>query len=161
MILGMSVAAFTDLHVVISLVAIAAGLVVAYGLVTARRLPCWTLLYLATTWLTSITGFLFPITKIGPPHVVGAISIVVLALATYALYGRGLAGGWRPVYVITAVLALYLNAFVAVVQLFLKQPAFTALAPTQTEPPFAIAQGLTFLFFAAIGFLGLRRFRTA
>ncbi|MEX1994250.1 MAG: hypothetical protein WD929_06270 [Steroidobacteraceae bacterium] len=157
----MSTAAFIDLHVVISLLAIASGLVVCFGLLTARRMPACTAFFLATTWLTSITGFMLPFVKIGPPHVVGAISLVVLLVATYALYGRRLAGGWRTAYVVTAVLALYLNAFVAVVQLFLKQPPFMALAPTQTEPPFAIAHALTFVFFAGIGFLGQRRFRVA
>ena len=161
MILGMSTAAFTALHVIISLLAIASGLVVCWGLVMAQRMPACTLFFLVTTWLTSITGFMLPFVKVGPPHVVAAISVVVLLFATYALYGRKLAGGWRAVYVVTAVLALYLNAFVAVVQLFLKQPAFIALAPTQTEPPFAIAHALTFVFFAGIGFLGLWRFRVA
>jgi hypothetical protein len=161
MILGMSTAAFTDLHVIISLLAIASGFVVCWGLVTAQRIPACTLFFLVTTWLTSITGFMLPFVKIGPPHVIGAISLLVLLVATYAIYGRKLAGGWRAAYVVTAVLALYLNAFVAVVQLFLKQSPFIVLAPTQTEPPFAIAHALTFMFFAGIGFLGLRRFRVA
>ena len=159
MILGMSVPAFTQLHVIISLVGIASGLVFAWGLWTARRLPGWTAIFLGTTLLISATGFFFPITKIGPPHVVGAISLVVLAFTLFALYVRKLAGAWRAVYVVTAVLALYLNIFVGVVQAFLKLPFFQALAPTQSEPPFAIAQFLVLMIFLTIAIVGVRRFR--
>lgn len=161
MILGMSLPAFTQLHVIISLVGIVSGLIVTWGMLSAARLPVPTAIFIATTWLTSITGFMFPLTKIGPPHVVGVISLVALVFATYALYARRLAGRWRATYVVTAVLALYLNAFVGVVQLFLKQAFFTALAPTGTEPPFAIVQGLTLLAFVVLGIAAFRRFRPA
>ncbi len=158
MILGMSVETFTLLHVIISLIGIATGLVVLLGLLTGRPLPRWTAWFLATTVLTSVTGFMFHSKAIGPPHIVGAISLVVLALAIFALYGRHLAGFWRVVYVAGAVFSLYLNAFVAVVQTFQKISFFNALAPTQTEPPFLVAQALTLGFFIVLGVLALKRF---
>lgn len=158
MILGMSLETFTLLHVIISLIGIAAGLVVIWGLLKMRALPRWTALFLLTTVLTSATGFMFHSKAIGPPHIVGAISLVVLALAIYALYGRHLAGFWRVVYVFGAVFSLYLNCFVAVVQSFQKIPVFNALAPTQTEPPFLVAQALTLGLFILLGVLSLRRF---
>src|SRR6478609_9269957 len=130
-------------HVVVSLVGIATGLVVLAGLIANKRLDGWTLIFLATTLATSVTGFFFPVQQILPSHIVGAISIVVLALAIVARYGRHLAGSWRWIYVVTAVTALYLNVFVLVVQLFLKVEALAVLAPNQTEPPFLIAQGVT------------------
>ena len=158
MILGMSTAAFTLLHVILSLIGIASGMIVLIGMLGARRLPAWTGLFLATTVLTSVTGFLFHSEKIGPPHLVGAISLVVLAIALLALYLYHLAGPWRWIYVATAVLALYLNVFVGVVQAFLKIPFFNALAPTQNEPPFAIAQGVVLLIFVALGIWAVRSF---
>src|SRR5262245_17881068 len=118
MILGMSVAAFTTLHVVISLIGIITGLVVVLGMIGNRPMPGWTAVFLATTVATSVTGFFFPLKQIGPPHIVGAISLVVLAVTLFALYGARLAGRWRLAYVVTAVIALYLNCFVAVVQAF-------------------------------------------
>ena len=159
MILGMSTAAFTLSHVVLSLIGIASGIVVLIGMLGSQRLPTWTGIFLATTVLTSVTGFLFDSEKIGPPHVVGAISLVVLAVALLALYVYRLAGAWRWIYVATAVLALYLNVFVGVVQAFLKIPFFNALAPTQSEPPFAIAQGVVLLLFVALGVWAVRSFR--
>ena len=161
MILGMSVAAFTKLHVIISLIGIASGFVIVWGLWTARRFAGWTALFLTTTTLTSATGFMFPLKQVGPPHVVGAISLAVLAVALYALYERRLAGRWRWIYVVAAVAALYLNAFVGVVQAFQKIPFFNALAPTRTELPFAIAQLLTLGIFVFSGILGVRQFRPA
>jgi len=161
MIVGMSVAAFTQLHVIISLIGIAAGLIVLFGLLTARRLPFWTAVFLSTTVLTSATGFMFHSEKIGPPHIVGAISLVVLALAIFALYARHLAGFWRVVYIFGAVFSLYLNAFVGVVQTFLKIPFFNALAPTGQEPPFLVAQGITLVFFIVLGVLSFKRFHLA
>jgi hypothetical protein len=159
MILGMSIATFTLAHVVLSLVGIVAGLVAVFALVGSRLLPGWTLLFLATTILTSVTGYFFPVDKILPSHVVGAISLVVLAIAVLALYGRRLAGSWRWIYVVAATTSLYLNVFVLVVQAFLKVDALKALAPTQSEPPFAIAQGIVFLGFVVVGILAVRRFR--
>lgn len=159
MILGMSLALFTTVHVVISLVGIFTGLVVLFALMGGKSLPIWTAFFLLTTILTSLTGFLFPITKIGPPLILGIVSLVVLAVALLALYRFRLAGRWRWIYVVTAVLALYLNVFVAVVQTFLKLPFFNALAPTQAEPPFQAAQLLVLLAFIVMGTVAVRRFR--
>ena len=155
-----TLATFTLVHVVISLVGIGSGLVVAIGLVRGKRLDGWTVIFLTTTVATSVSGYGFPFEHLLPSHIVGAISLLVLAVAIFARYGRRLAGGWRRVYVIAAVVALYLNVFVLVVQLFRRVPALEALAPTQSEPPFAIAQFVVLALFigigakAAIGFRG-------
>lgn len=159
--LGMSLATFTLLHTVISLVGIVSGLVVLGGMFKARRMPNWTAAFLVTTILTSVTGFMFPFKAIGPPHIVGAISLLILALSVLALYLKGLAGSWRGIYVVTAVAALYLNVFVAIVQAFQKIGPLNALAPKGNEPPFAIAQGVAFLLFVWFGFHALRGFRPA
>ena len=150
---------FTLVHVVLSVLGLIAGLVVAGGLVSGARLDGWTAFFLSTTVATSITGYGFPSDKVLPSHIVGAISLVVLALCVFARYGKKLAGGWRRVYVVTAMTALYLNAFVLMVQLFVKTPALTKLAPTQQEAPFAVTQGLILLVFAWIGEKAWRRFR--
>lgn len=151
----------TLLHVVISLIAIGAGFPFVSGLL-AGRVASATTLFLLTTFLTSLTGFLFfPLQPFLPSHVVGLISIVLLCLAGYAVYVVRLAGPWRAIYVVTGVMAFYLNVFVLVVQAFLKVPALHALAPTQGEPPFAIAQGIVLLVFAALAILGLKRFHPA
>jgi hypothetical protein len=159
MILGMSTAAFTLLHVLISLVGIAAGLVVVFGMLSGKRLPGWTAVFLVTTVLTSVTGFFFHSAKFGPPHVVGIISLVVLVPTILALYVYGLSGSWRWIYVVGAVVALYLNVFVGVVQAFQKVSFLNPLAPTGTEPPFLIAQLLVMAIFVALGILAVRRFR--
>lgn len=130
----------TVVHVLISLVAIAAGFPVIWGLLKRKPLDRWNAVFLATTVATSATGFLFPVDRVLPSHVLGVISLVVLAMAIYARYGSRLAGSWRPVYAGTAVAAFYLNFFVLIVQSFLKIPALHALAPTQTELPFAAVQ---------------------
>jgi hypothetical protein len=161
MILGMSVALFTQLHVLISLIGMATGAIVAFGLVNHRTDSKWTALFLATTILTSATGFLFHSRAIGPPHIVGAISLVVLAVATYACYARRLAGAWRTAYVVTALLALYLNVFVGVVQAFQKLPALHQLAPNGSEPPFAIAQLIVLAAFLLLGYRSLPRRRAS
>jgi hypothetical protein len=161
MILGISVGAFTTLHVIISLVAIATGLALLPAMFGNRRLDALTGLFLATTVLTSVTGFFFHSKAIGPPHIVGVISLVVLAVAIFALYGRKLAGIWRPVYVIAAVIALYLNCFVGVVQAFQKVAFLNAFAPTGSEPPFAVAQAATLILFIVAGFLAVRKYRPA
>jgi len=161
MVLGMSLAAFTQLHVILSLIGIGAGIVVLFGMLGGKRRPGWTALFLATTVLTSVTGFLFPFQQLLPSHIVGVISLVALAIALFALYVRRLAGSWRWIYVVTAVFALYLNCFVGVVQAFLKQPFLKPLAPTQTEPPFVIAQGVVLLIFVVLGFLAVRAFHPA
>jgi hypothetical protein len=150
---------YTLIHVVISLVGILSGLVVLFGLLAGKRLDGWTGLFLATTVATSVTGFGFPFHHFLPSHGVGILSLVVLALALYALYSRRLAGGWRRTYVICAVVALYFNVFVAIVQAFLKVPALHALAPTQTEPAFKLVQGVVLLLFVVLGVLAVKRFR--
>jgi hypothetical protein len=157
MILGMSTSTFTVVHVIISLVGIFSGLVVLLGMLTAKRLPGWTALFLATTVLTSVTGFFFH-TPFGPAHVVGIISLVVLAVALFALYGAHLAGAWRWIYVASALMALYLNVFVAVTQSFQKLSFLQPLAPTQSEPPFIVAQVVVMVIFVGLGFLAARSF---
>ncbi len=146
----MILSAFTFFHVVVSLVGIGSGLVVVYGLLTSKRFDGWTALFLSTTAATSVTGFLFPVHRFLPSHGVGIVSLIVLAAATVARYRYGLAGNWRRTYAITSVVALYLNVFVLIVQLFMKVPALHALAPTQSEPPFQVAQLITLLLFAGI-----------
>jgi len=150
---------YTIIHVIISLVGILSGFVVLAGLLTARRLDGVTALFLATTAATSVTGFFFPFHGITPGIVVGIISLVVLTISAFARYPRHLLGGWRKTYVITAVLALYFNVFVLVVQLFEKVPALKNLAPTQTEPPFKITQLLVLILFIVLGALAAIRFR--
>jgi hypothetical protein len=161
MILGMSASTFTNLHVVISLIGIASGLVVLFGILNAKALPGWTGLFLAATILTSVTGFFFPAEHLLPSHVVAIISLAVLALALVALYLYRLAGAWRWVYVVTATVALYFNCFVGVAQAFQKIPAVHALAPTQAEPPFLIAQIALLAIFVVLGFLAVKRFHPA
>ena len=156
MILGLQ--PFTFVHVVISLVGILSGFVVLYGLLTGRRFEGWTALFLLTTVATSVTGFGFPIDIILPSHIVGIISLVLLAAAILARYAFRLAGSWRSVYVIGAGIALYLNVFVLIVQLFQKVPALKALAPTQSEPPFVLTQGAALAVFAALIIAALIRF---
>jgi len=158
MILGMSVATFTLVHVALSLVGILTGLVVLFGMFSSKKLPTSTALFLATTVLTSATGFFFPRDHILPAHIVGVISLAVLAVAIFALYERQLAGSWRWIYVAGAVLALYLNVFVGVVQAFQKLPFLASLAPTQSEPPFVVAQVVVLVIFIALGILALRSF---
>jgi len=158
MILGMSVATFTLLHVIISLIGIVAGAFALRGMIENKPLDFWAPLFLATTVLTIVTGFLFHFTSFGPPEIVGAISLVVLAIALVALYPSHLAGVWRPVYVVTAVLAFYLNFFVLVAQAFQKIGFLHALAPTGSEPPFLVAQVVVLVAFLALGTLAVRRF---
>jgi hypothetical protein len=159
MILGMSTSTFTLLHVLISLAGIGSGLIVVYGMLSGKRLDGWTAIFLTTTVLTSVTGFLFPIEHLLPSHKVGIISLIVLALAILGRYAFHLAGSWRRTYVICAVIALYLNCFVGVVQAFLKVPALKALAPTQKEPPFLVAQVLVLGVFVELMVLASKRFR--
>jgi hypothetical protein len=152
---------FILIHVMISVLGIIAGLIVVGGLMAGARLDGWTAIFLVTTILTSVTGFFFPFTKITPAHVVGAVSLVVLAACLAARYGKQLKGRWRSVYVTTAVAALYLNVFVLVVQLFVKTPPLAQLAPTQQEAPFAVTQALVFGLFVWLGWAALRGFRMA
>lgn len=167
MIVGMSVAAFTQLHVIISLIAILSGIIVAWGMLGARRMPGMTALFLATTAATSATGFMFPtpvdaprvIGSLDPAKVIGLISLIFLVLAVLALYSYRLAGVSRGVYVIGAMVALYFNCFVLVVQSFQKISFFHALAPTQKEPPFAVAQAILLILFVGLGIAAFRKFR--
>ncbi len=157
MIFGMSPAIFA--HVVISLVGIGSGFVVLYGLLTTQRLDGWTALFLSTTSLTSITGFFLPAEHFMPSHVVGIVSLVVLAAAIPARYVGHLAGAWRQTYVVSSMIALYLNVFVLIAQLFQKVPALKALAPTQSEPPFLVAQVSALVLFGALGYRAAKTFR--
>jgi hypothetical protein len=158
MILGMSIATFTTLHVIISLIGIVTGIVALLGMLAGKNLRVWTVLFLASTVLTSATGFLFPFNKLLPSHVFGIVSLVVLAAALLALYVFRLDGPWRWIYVAGATLALYLNVFVAVVQAFQKLAFLQPLAPTQAEAPFIVAQVAVLAIFAALGFLAVKRF---
>ena len=150
---------FTKLHVVISLIGIMSGLVVMFGLLAGRRLNGWTALFLVSTLLTSVTGFFFPFHCVTPAIVVGIISLVLLAVAMVARYARHLGGSWRWIYVLAAMISLYLNVFVLVVQLFQKVPALKALAPTQSEPPFAVTQLVVLALFVALTITAAIRFR--
>jgi hypothetical protein len=161
MVFGMSLTTFTLIHVIISLIGIGSGLIVLFGMFGGKRLDGMTALFLVSTVLTSLTGYLFPFEHLLPSHIVGGISLVVLAIAIVARYSFHLAGRWRTIYVITAVMALYLNCFVLVVQSFLKVPALHALAPKGNEPPFAIAQGILLLLFIVAGILAVKKFRSA
>lgn len=158
MILGMSIATFTTLHVIISLIGIVTGIVALLGMLAGKNLRVWTVLFLASTVLTSATGFLFPFNKLLPSHVFGIVSLVVLAAALLALYVFRLDGPWRWIYVAGATLALYLNVFVAVVQAFQKLAFLQPLAPTQAEAPFIVAQVAVLAIFAALGFLAVKQF---
>ncbi|MGA2292222.1 hypothetical protein [Bradyrhizobium sp.] len=161
MILGMSLATFTALHVIISLVAIVAGIIVMIGLLGSNRMQGLTALFLLFTILTSATGFLFPFTQLLPSHMIGILSLVLLAIACVALYVMKLAGAWRAIYVVTAMLSLYLNIFVLVIQAFLKIGPLHALAPSvpPSEPPFLVIQGIVLAFFVIVIIGAARRFR--
>ena len=159
MVFGLTLATYTLGHVLISLVGIGSGLVVLLGLLIGRRLDGWTALFLASTVATSVTGFGFPFDHLLPSHKVGIVSLVVLAVAIVARYPLHLGGAWRRVYVVCAVVALYLNVFVGVVQAFLKVPALNAMAPRQTEPPFVAAQGVVLALFVLLGAVAVTRFR--
>src|SRR6266851_4629332 len=149
---------FTLFHVALSLVGILSGFVVVGGFLTAKRSNGWTALFLTTTVLTSVTGFLFPFHRFLPSHAVGIVSLLVLAVTIPALYVFHLAGRWRRAYVIGSVIALYLNVFVLIAQFFMKVPALKALAPTQSEPPFLGTQVVVMLIFVVTGVLAAKRF---
>ena len=158
-IFGMSTATYTLIHVVISLIGIGSGLVVMYGLLGGKRLRRWTAVFLTSTVLTSVTGFGFPFDHLTPANKLGIMSLVVLAIAIVARYPLHLAGVWRGTYVISAAIALYFNMFVLVVQSFEKLPVLKALAPTQKEPPFVIAQLVLMAIFVVLTIFAVRRFR--
>jgi hypothetical protein len=161
MVLGMSLSTFTMLHVIISLIGVVSGLVVLSGLLGSKVIPSWTALFLVTTILTNATGFLFPFDKLLPSHIIAIISLVLLAIACIALYVMKLAGAWRWIYTLTALIALYLNVFVLVIQSFLKIGPLHALAPSvpPSEPPFAAVQGIILVFFVIAIIGAVRRFR--
>lgn len=161
MILGMSVATFTLVHVLISLAGIIAGALALKELIAGGRVAAWNTVFLITTIATSVTGFLFHSRSFGPPHMIGVLSLIVLAPAVFALKGRRLEGGWRPVYVVCATVALYLNTLIGVVQAFDKAPVLHQLAPTQSEAPFIVAQTVLLMIFAVTGFVAFRRFAHA
>jgi hypothetical protein len=164
MILGMSLSTFVTVHVIISLIGIVAGIIVMFGMLGSNRMPGLTAIFLLFTILTSATGFLIPplvSDKLLPSHIIGALSLVLLAVACFALYGQKLSGRWRLIYVLTALISLYLNVFVLVIQSFLKVPALHALAPSvpPSEPPFAIVQGIVLVFFVIVIIGAIRRYR--
>jgi hypothetical protein len=164
MILGMSLSTFTTVHVIISLIGIVSGIIVMFGMLGSNRMPGMTAIFLLFTILTSATGFLIPpllSDKLLPSHIIGILSLVLLAIACIALYGMKLSGAWRWIYVVTALLSLYLNVFVLIIQSFLKVPALTALAPGNppTGPVFAVVQGVVLVFFIIMIIGAIRRFR--
>jgi hypothetical protein len=158
MILGVSLKAFTFVHVFVSLLGIAAGLVVVIRMVGGHRLGGTNLIFLVATVAASATGFLFPFRAIGPPHIVGAISLVVLAAAFAARYVGYLDGAWRWIYVVSAISALYLNVFVGIAEAFAKIAFLHKFAPTGSEPPFAVAQAVVLLGFVVLGYYAVKRF---
>jgi len=149
----------TLVHVIISLAGIAAGLVVVGGLLAAKPLDGWTAGFLGTTALTSVTGFFFPRHGFTPGQALGVLSLVCVSLAVVARYRRQLAGPWRTVYVICALISLYFDCFVLLVQLFQKVPALVELAPTQSEPPFVVTQAVVLAIFVAATIACVVRFR--
>ncbi len=164
MILGMSLSTFVTVHVIISLIGIVAGIIVMFGLLGSNRMPGLTAIFLLFTILTSATGFLIPpllYEKLLPSHMIGILSLVLLAIACIALYGMRLAGAWRWIYAVTALLSLYFNVFVLVIQGFLKVPALHALAPGEPPggPVFAVVQLIMLVFFVIVIIGAVRRFR--
>ena len=163
MMLGLSLSAFTTLHVVISLIAIVAGLIVMFGMLGTYNAGALTAIFLILTILTSVTGFMFPFNGVTPAILVGILSCVLLAIACIALYALKAAGPWRWIYVLTALISLYLNVFVLVIQSFLKIPPLHEIAPGNPPagPAFAVVQGIALVFFAIMIIQVWRRFRPA
>jgi hypothetical protein len=159
MILGMTTSTFTLVHVLLSLAGIGSGFLVVYGLLLGKRFDGATAIFLVTTVLTSVTGFLFPFEHLLPSHVFGIISLVALAIAILARYPLHMVRAWRSTYAVCAALALYLNFFVLVAQIFMKVPAVHALAPTQKEPPFLIFQLVVMILFVVVGIFAVKKFR--
>jgi len=158
---GIPTSLFLQIHVALSLVGIATGLIALYGLLAGKSLAGWTALFLASTILTSVTGFPLPPFGFDPPRAIGVLSLALLAIAVIALYGFHLAGSWRWIYIVTALIALYLNSFVAVVQSFQKLSFLRSLAPTQSEAPFVVAQLAVLVAFLILGTLAVRRYHPA
>jgi hypothetical protein len=157
-VFGMSLATYTVIHVIISLVGIGSGLIVLFGMFSSKRLDGLTALFLVTTVLTSVTGFFFPFVHVTPGIILGILSLIVLAICIPARYMFHMAGKWRATYVITAVVALYFNCFVLIAQSFQKVPALHKLAPTGSEPPFGIAQGILLVLFIVAGVRAVKKF---
>jgi hypothetical protein len=155
---GIPTHVFLQIHVALSLVALVAGLVVLYGLLNRKFLSGWTALFLVTIILTSVTGFPLPPFGLDPPRMVGILSLVLLAIAVLAIYVFRVSGPWRWIFVITAMTALYLDAFVGVIQAFAKLSFLHELAPTGSEPPVLIVQVVVLVIFVVLGFLAVRRF---
>lgn len=151
MTFGLSLAAFTLVHVVLSLIGIGTGFIAIFGLFSGRVLRGWTGLFLWTTVLTSVTGFLFPFHGVTPGIVLGVLSMIVLLPALFLVYGGSLSGGGRQVYIICAALAEYFNVFVLFAQLFAKVPALKAIAPTQSSPAFVTTQLVVLIVFIWLG----------
>jgi hypothetical protein len=152
---------YTILHVIISLLAIASGFAVLKGWLNRKLTPPWVNFFLVMTALTSVTGFFFPFHGFTPAIGFGIVLMIVLAFAAYALTAKKLEGGWRTTFVVNSLIALYLNTFVLVVQLFLKVPFLKTIAPTQASPPFGIAQGLVFVIFLILSIRAVRRIRAS
>ena len=161
MIFGMSTSIFTLIHVLIGLTGIGSGFVVLVGMINGKRRDGWTGIFIITAILTSLTGFLFPFEQLLLSHVLGLLSLMAITIALFARNVFFRAGSWRLVYVVVIAMALYFSCFAAVVQLFAKIPALKAVAPTQTEPPYRIAQYLVLAFFVVLTYLAARRFRVA
>ena len=163
MMLGLSLSAFTTLHVIISLIAIVVGLVVMFGMVGSKKAPGLTAIFLIFTILTSVTGFMFPSNGVTPGILIGILSVILLAIACFALYSMNLAGAWRSIYVLTALVSLYLNVFVLVIQSFLKIPPRHEIAPGNPPagPAFAVVQGIVLVFFVIMTIQVWRRYRPA
>jgi hypothetical protein len=159
MILGMSTVLFTGIHVLLSLIGIATGFLVIFGMIGRRKLPSWTAWFFVTNVLTDFTGFLFPFKGITPGIIIGVLSLVVLGIAVIGHYVQRLAGTWRARYVIAAAIALYFNVFVLIVQSFEKIPALRAIAPTQAAAPFGITQLAALLLIIVLTVVAYRRFR--
>ena len=155
---GIPTGIFLDIHVALSLIALVFGVIVLYGMLSGEVLGGWTALFLAALILTSVTGFPLAPFGLDPPRMVGIVSLILLAIAVLAIYAFGLRGAWRWIYVVAAMMAFYLDAFVGVIQAFAKLPFLHALAPTQSEPPFLIAQVAVLVIFVVLGFLAVRRF---
>jgi hypothetical protein len=158
MMLGLSLSTFTTVHVLISIVGIASGLAVLFGMFSSKRLNGLTAIFLLTTVLTSATGFGFPFTHLLPSHKIAILSLLILAIAILARYSFHMIGKWRWIYVGTAIIALYLNVFVLVFQSFEKVPALHAMAPTQSEPPFLVAQLVVMAVFIVLTIFAVKRF---
>ena len=149
---------YTIIHTLISLAAIFTGLVVLFAMLSARRAKGWTKWFLITAVATTATGFFFPFHGVTPAIILGIITVPVLAIAIYALHSRRLGGAWRWIYVIGAVMTLYFNLFVLVVELFQKVPALEAIAPTQTESPFKLTQLTVLVASVLLGIMAVVRF---